>query len=126
VEAGPPIVEEMPIGSHHSWYGLLFVKGAVGFGALLVPLVATVLVLIARAQKNRNARTALGIMLFFGFTTFTENVEMLAYLMWPGFVMLGLASRGRVFNPLRYPLGQPQAAGDDLAAGSPALAAPSR
>lgn len=104
VEAGPPIVEEMPIGSHHSWYGLLFVKGAVGFAALLLPLVASFLLLAARAQKSRNARTALGIMIFFSFSTFTENVEMLAYLMWPGFVMLGIAAAERVFHPLRYPL----------------------
>lgn len=105
VEAGPPIVEEMPIGSHHSWYGLLFVKGAVGFVALLVPLAVTLISLIFRAQRSRTAQTALGVFLFFGFSTFTENVEMLAYLMWPGFVMLGIAARERLVHPYAAPLG---------------------
>ena len=50
VEAGPPIVDEMPIGSHHAWYGVLFVKGAVGFAALLIPLAASFLTLLVRAQ----------------------------------------------------------------------------
>ncbi|MFV0368730.1 MAG: O-antigen ligase family protein [Hyphomicrobiaceae bacterium] len=105
VEPGPAIVEEMPIGSHHSWYGLLFVKGVVGFIALLVPLVVSFLFFFARSQKSRNARTALGIILFFILTTFTENVEMLAYMMWPAFVMFGIAARERFFNPFRHPLG---------------------
>lgn len=122
VEAGPLIVAEMPIGSHHSWYGLLFVKGAVGFAALLVPLVITTVLLTVRAQKNRNARTALATIIFFWFCTFTENVEMLAYLMWPGFVILGIAAKERIFNPLRYPLGHSCPATPRLDAAHPAAA----
>ncbi len=38
VENGPHLVEYMPIGSHHSWYGLLFVKGVAGAAALAVPM----------------------------------------------------------------------------------------
>lgn len=106
VEAGPPIVEEMPIGSHHSWFGLLFVKGAVGFAALLVPLVISFVSLTLRAQRSRNARAALATIIFFSFSTFTENVEMLAYLMWPGFVLLGIAASERIFSPFSAPLGQ--------------------
>ena len=41
VEKGPKIVEGMPIGTHHSWYGLLFVKGIVGLLALAIPLIFT-------------------------------------------------------------------------------------
>lgn len=119
VEAGPPIVEEMPIGSHHSWYGLLFVKGAVGFAALLVPLVISFFLLCVRAQKSRNARAALATIIFFSFSTFTENVEMLAYLMWPGFVLLGIAAAERPFSPFSAPLGRRDeyaATGDDIPA----------
>jgi hypothetical protein len=108
VEAGPPIVEEMPIGSHHSWYGLLFVKGAVGFAALLVPLLISFALLCLRSQKSRNARAALATIIFFSFSTFTENVEMLAYLMWPGFVMIGIAAAERIVSPFSSPLGRPQ------------------
>ena len=39
--------------------------------------------------------TALGFMLLFTFFTFTENVEILAYLMWPGVIVVGLAASQR-------------------------------
>lgn len=38
LEPGPHSVEHMLIGSHHTWLGLLFVKGAVGFAALAAPM----------------------------------------------------------------------------------------
>ena len=41
VERGPKIVESMPIGTHHSWFGLLFVKGIVGLLALAIPMILT-------------------------------------------------------------------------------------
>lgn len=107
VESGPSFVEFMPIGSHHSWYGLLFVKGAVGFGALLIPMLFTLGELIAKAQKERTARTGLAFILLFTFFTFTENVEMLAYLIWPAFVVIGIASRRRMVGMFRWPLGCP-------------------
>ena len=56
-------------------------------------------------------------MLFFSFSTFTENVEMLAYMMWPGFVMVGIAVGERVFNPFRFPMKPPEiSAFSDLSA----------
>ena len=39
VHPGTHLVEYMPIGSHHTWYGLLFVKGVVGMVSLLIPFV---------------------------------------------------------------------------------------
>lgn len=105
VEPGPHLVEFMPIGSHHSWYGLLFVKGAVGFGALLVPLLFTWAEMLVKAQRERTARTGLAVIGMFSFTTFTENVEMLAYLMWPAFLIIGIAARRRLVSPFRFPLG---------------------
>ena len=104
VEKGPHLVEFMAIGSHHSWYGLLFVKGAVGFLALLLALAYSLVELILKAQKNRSARVALSLAIFIVFTTFTENIEILAYIIWPAFVMIGIASRHRLVNPFRRPL----------------------
>lgn len=112
VERGPLLVEFMPIGSHHSWYGLLFVKGAVGFLALLLPLLYSWCELTLKAQTNRSARVALTLVIFVSFTTFTENLEILAYIMWPAFVMIGIASRERMFNPFRSRLGSSRSAGD--------------
>lgn len=100
VERGPHLVEYMPIGSHHSWYGLLFVKGAVGFIALAVPLLWSFVELLAKAQAARTARAALGITLVLFLYTFGENLEILAYLFWPGLVILGVAFRQRLRNPM--------------------------
>ncbi len=105
VERGPHLVEFMPIGSHHSWYGLLFVKGIVGFFALLIPLCATLIELAFKSMSSRTAQTALGFMLLFTFFTFTENVEILAYLMWPGVIVVGLAASQRFVSPFRAFLG---------------------
>lgn len=109
VELGPHLVEFMPIGSHHSWYGLLFVKGMVGFAALLLPLLITLGELVVRAQTSPDARTVLGFMLLFCFFTFTENVEILAYLMWPGFVLLGIVASQNIAQPFGARIREPQA-----------------
>ncbi|MEP9356007.1 hypothetical protein ABLE93_20745 [Xanthobacter sp. KR7-65] len=94
VETGPHIVERMPIGSHHSWYGLLFVKGIVGFLALAIPLAWTVVEMLVRAQKDHTARVALSLSIMLVFYTFAENLEILAYLLWPALMFIGIAMRG--------------------------------
>lgn len=100
VERGPHLVQYMPIGSHHSWYGLLFVKGAVGFAALLVPLIYSFIELLLKSQKNSIAKVGLGIVIILFFYTFGENLEILAYLFWPGLVLLGIAHKQAFESPL--------------------------
>lgn len=89
VQPGAHIVEYMPIGSHHTWYGLLFVKGIVGFGALLVPFVVHLGVTLADAAVSPRGRLPLGIMLTMLLLSFGENIEIEAYLLWPALMMLG-------------------------------------
>ncbi|MDJ0713340.1 MAG: O-antigen ligase domain-containing protein [Prochloraceae cyanobacterium] len=91
VERGPHLVEYMPIGSHHTWYGLLFVKGIVGFYALAVPMALSFLVLLIKAQRYETARSGLAILFILFLYTFGENLEILAYLYWPGLVIMGIA-----------------------------------
>jgi hypothetical protein len=91
VERGPHLVEYMPIGSHHTWFGLLFVKGAVGFGALAFPLFWSFVTLLIKAQEIPLARVGLSMVLILFMYTFGENLEILAYLYWPGLVMMGIA-----------------------------------
>ncbi|MGB1026866.1 MAG: hypothetical protein ACPGYL_09950, partial [Rhodospirillaceae bacterium] len=55
VEPGPHLVEYMPIGSHHTWFGLLFVKGLVGFSALLVPFSWHFGIVIVDAVRHERA-----------------------------------------------------------------------
>ena len=93
VERGPHLVEYMPIGSHHSWYGLLFVKGIVGFLALLIPMAWTFVVLLIKAQSQRIGRVGLALIIILFLYTFGENLEILAYLFWPALVMIGIALR---------------------------------
>ena len=90
VEKGPHMVEYMPIGSHHSWFGLLFVKGIVGFFALAVPMAWSFGDLTVKSQKSESAKVGLSMVLVLMFYTFGENLEILAYLFWPGLVMMGI------------------------------------
>ncbi len=91
VENGPHLVEYMPIGSHHSWYGLLFVKGMLGALAFGVPLLLTLgrLAWVARAGKVQ--RTGFALALVLALYSFGENLEILAYLFWPALIVMGKA-----------------------------------
>jgi len=93
VESGPHHVEYMPIGSHHTWLGLLFVKGAVGFIALLLVMVWTTLELALASQARKTARGGLAMIFVMWFFSFSENLEILAYLYWPGLILIGLGLR---------------------------------
>ena len=98
VERGPKIVEHMPIGTHHSWYGLLFVKGIVGLFALAVPLTFTAIMMIFLAQKSKIARAGAAICVIIISYSFFENLEILAYIYWPALIWLGYC-----FNPKYEP-----------------------
>lgn len=91
VERGPHLVEFMPIGSHHSWYGLLFVKGLVGALALAGPLLLSLLQLAWWSAVLPVARVGLAMGLLLFMYTFGENLEILAYLIWPALLIIGKA-----------------------------------
>lgn len=89
VEAGPHLVQYMMIGSHHTWYGLLFVKGAAGALALALPLLASLLCLLRAAATDAEARTAFCLLAVLALYSFGENLEVLPYLYWPALVYIG-------------------------------------
>ena len=94
VERGPHAVEYMPIGSHHTWYGLLFVKGAVGAIALAIPLAWSLIEFALLAvTRSKAGRIAFGMVLLMSFYSIGENLEILAYLIWPGLLVMGVAAR---------------------------------
>lgn len=93
VETGTHLVEFMPIGSHHNWYGLLFVKGMVGFLGFLIPFVITILVLLVKAQYQVSSRLALGMTLILSFFSLSENTEALSYMTWPAWLVIGIGIR---------------------------------
>lgn len=93
VQAGPHLVEYMPIGSHHTWYGLLFVKGAIGFMAFAVPVFAQLGFVLWDATRSERGRLPLGIVLTIFLLSFGENLEIETYLLWPALLMLGIHCR---------------------------------
>jgi hypothetical protein len=101
VEPGPHLVEAMPIGSHHTWAGLLFVKGIGGFLALAVPMAVTLLDLLRRASNPRYQLGSVGLsmIVILLLYTFGENLEILVYLYWPGMIMMGMALQEKKSAP---------------------------
>ena len=97
VENGPHLVEFMPIGSHHSWYGLLFVKGMAGLIALLLPMIASLFYIIVNGNPAAR-RIGLAMLLVLIFYSFGENLEVLAYLYWPALLLIGIALRKPIGN----------------------------
>jgi hypothetical protein len=93
VARGPHMVEYMPIGSHHSWYGLLYVKGLIGALALAIPMLATLGASVITATRGPIGRLALAMMLTYWLYSFGENLEVLIYLAWPALLVVGIAFR---------------------------------
>lgn len=88
---GPRLAGYMPIGTHHTWFSVLYCHGLVGCLALAVPLLWSVLELAWKAQKCQIARVGLNIILVLVIFSLGENLDSLTYLYWPGLVVLGLA-----------------------------------
>ncbi|MEP1613462.1 MAG: O-antigen ligase domain-containing protein [Roseobacter sp.] len=93
IQPGSHAVEYMPIGSHHTWYGLLFVKGAIGFVALLLPMFWHTCFVMMDAARHPRGYLPMGIIMTIVLLSFGENVEIEAYMLWPGLVMLGVHIR---------------------------------
>ena len=93
VAPGSHLVEYMPIGSHHTWYGLLFVKGLAGFFALLVPLIWQFWLAASDTVRSNRGTLPLGIILVFVLLSFGENIEIEVYLLWPSLLVLGIHAK---------------------------------
>jgi len=96
VETGSHLVEFMPIGSHHNWYGLLFVKGITGLLSFLIPFALTCAVLLVKAQYQVSSRLALGMCLILTCFSMSENIEALAYMTWPAWLLIGIGLRSAI------------------------------
>ena len=90
MERGPHLVEYMMIGSHHTWFGLLYVKGILGFASLAIPLLATFLFTWWRSLTQKLGRLSLAIVLILFAYSFGENLEVLVYIFWPGLLIIGI------------------------------------
>lgn len=90
---GPRVVGFMPIGTHHQWFGTLYSHGAVGCALLAIAFLWSFGILLMRFWRSALAR--LGLALWFVFFVFSwgENLEVLAYLIWPALLLMGIAYR---------------------------------
>lgn len=99
-EKGPKYTENMPIGSHNQWPDLLYIRGAVGFTAVLVVMLWSTADLIIKAQKSAIAKTALSIYLVFWISTLAVDIEASAYLYWPALIITGIAFKEKTVTAL--------------------------
>jgi hypothetical protein len=93
---GPSVVEHYPVGSHHTWFSLLFLHGIVGAIAFAYPMLWSFIELLIKAQKSTVAWVGLGIILVLFTFCFVEKLDYVAYIFWPALVMLGIALKEEV------------------------------
>jgi len=97
VEPGSHVTEHMLIGTHHTWFGLLFVRGAAGAILFAIPMVATLVVLSLRVMVSPRGHLPLGVLLSLLLVSFGGNLETQFYIVWPALVIIGSAlSEARV------------------------------
>lgn len=114
VVRGPHFVEFMPIGSHHTWFGLLYVKGFLGVLCLAVPLAWAALEMLVLAQVSALGRAGLGFVFMLFYYSGGENLEILSYLFWPGLLLLGAAHREAALQGARRVARAPRAGAVNL------------
>ena len=86
---GPRVTGGMPIGSHHTWLGILYLQGIFAFIALGTAFFLSVIDLGIKAFTHQNARIGLAMMIILFLFSLGENVDTLAYLYWPGLILVG-------------------------------------
>jgi hypothetical protein len=90
-EKGPALIHGLGVGSHHMWYGLLYLHGIVGtlvFAVAIIWSFWSLFIKVGITQYAPLGISLLGILLIF---SFSENIDSLLYLCWPGLVILGTA-----------------------------------
>lgn len=79
------------IGTHHTWVGLLFIRGIVGFSAFLFPLLWSFATLVYQAYKSSDARVGIMIISVIFLFGSVIDVTYIAHIYWLGLLMLGIA-----------------------------------
>ncbi|MEM7712074.1 MAG: O-antigen ligase family protein [Cyanobacteria bacterium P01_A01_bin.68] len=98
---GPPVLANLPIGSHHTWVGLLYTKGLVGFMALALPVLWSFVELLIKSRHSKIAETSLSILLILLLFSLGEQIDILGYICWPGLILMGIAFKQEI-KPVPY------------------------
>ena len=89
-EEGPGALAHMPIGSHQTWYGLLYTHGLVGFIPFVATVIWSLIDLLIKAQQDSEAKLALSILIVILMSSFTDNIQLFSYVYWTGLLMMGI------------------------------------
>lgn len=92
-EKGPPLVGEMPIGTHNTWFGGLYTFGLVGFLAFAIAVIFTFFNLVIQTRKSEIAKVGLSIFVSLFVSTFADSVEYISYVYWFSLLFIGIALR---------------------------------
>lgn len=80
----------VPLGSHSSFYGVLYLGGVATFGMLCLAFAATLLAVALRlGDRRREAPAALAMLLTIGVVGFGENISSIAPSLLASFIWLG-------------------------------------
>jgi hypothetical protein len=95
---GPASVGYRGIGSHHTWYGVLYAYGVVAAIPLAIAFLWSFFDLITKVGTHKSA--AVGICILFVLIVFStvDNIDTLAYLYWPGLLTLGMCFKEEPTN----------------------------
>lgn len=95
---GPASVGYRGIGSHHTWYGVLYAYGIVAAIPLAIAFLWSFFDLITKVGTHKSA--AVGICILFVLIVFStvDNIDTLAYLYWPGLLTLGMCFKEEPTN----------------------------
>jgi len=97
-EHGPKVTGRMAIGTHHTWFSILYTHGLIGCLGLAVPLAWSLVELVFKAQTSQIAKVGLQIILVLIIFSGGENIDSLTYLYWPGLLILGISFKNQISN----------------------------
>jgi hypothetical protein len=93
-DTGPVSVGSRGIGSHNTWYGILYAHGLIGAIPLAIAFVWSFFDLLLKLKTHQSAGAGISILLTMAVFSGLDNIDFLAYLCWPGLVILGIAFKG--------------------------------
>jgi hypothetical protein len=95
-EHGPKVTGRMAIGTHHTWFSILYTHGLIGCLGLAVPLAWSLVELVFKAQNSQIAKVGLNIILVLIIFSGGENIDSLTYIYWPGLIILGISLQDQI------------------------------
>jgi hypothetical protein len=88
----------MPLGTHQTWIGLLYTHGIVGFSAFTVAFLWSFLTILLKAKESETARVGLTLFVCITLASFVDNIDFLAYSIWPALLIIGIALNEKVYT----------------------------